>query len=125
MVRVEHKIFTVKIGNEPKHFNKSQVIPVPDHPDKELEWILKGTSQFNSDKTRLEIIESIKNNDNSYDSDKANAAFAKELAGLISKGVFRIVLKKYVEKVANILGSRSILYIKNIKTGEEKYRLVS
>lgn len=58
-------------------------------------------------------IEIIKKSDIRYGREKGNVTFAKAISGFISKGVFRVVVKEYVEHGANILGSCFILRIKN------------
>lgn len=60
VLRVKDKIITVRIGKDAKQFNKSHVLPIPDHPDKEMERLLKGISQFNTETPRIQIIEIIK-----------------------------------------------------------------
>lgn len=45
-----------------------------------------------------------------------------ELAGLAKRGVFEVVCREDVPKDANIMGSRFVLAIKNVGSGEEVYK---
>ncbi len=53
---------------------------------------------------------------------KMRAAIQKEISGLLERGTFKIVLRSEVPEGANILGGRLVLCIKDVNTGEEKYR---
>ncbi len=70
----------------------------------------------------VNIIELIEKGDPRATSPKMRAAMQKEIEGLMKRGTFKIVLKEEVPENANILGGRLLLVIKDVNTGEERYK---
>ena len=79
-------------------------------------------SPLKTNEPRIQIIEIIKSSDPRYNSPEANEAFAKELAGLIDQGVFKVVIEEELPDDPNVLVARFILCIKDINTGNEKFK---
>lgn len=91
--------------------------------DPEIKHLHKEIFHFTPGNPRILITEIIKKTDLRLYLEAANKAYAKELVGLIERSVFRVVVKDDIEDVANMLGSRFILYIKATNADEEKYKV--
>ena len=122
-LRESQKSSTIDIAGKAKTFSITQVLPNEGRGRKEEVKRLRTTmSPLKTNETRIQIIEIIKSSDPRYNYPEANEAFAKELAGLIDQGVFKVVIEEELRDDPNVLGAWFILCIKDINTGNEKFK---
>lgn len=71
--------------------------------------------QFQSDQpTRIYVPEVPEPNDSRPNLSKLTESKIRELDGLASRGVFEIVLKRYIPEDANILGNNFVIFISSL-----------
>lgn len=107
-----------------KHFNITQVVPMPqDQGDRELKRLLEGMEQFRSNPPPgVFVTETLHPADPRERSGMFDQAKALELAGLAERGTYEIVFKEDFPENANILGGRFVHAIKNLNTEEEVHK---
>ena len=122
--RVCEKEIYVEVKGVEKHFNISQILPEPKaRGDAELKRLLAGMEQFKSDPPPgVYVTEVLHPADKRGHTELFDLAKAKEMAGLVERGVYEVVCKGDVPSDANVLGGRFVLAIKNIGTKEELYK---
>lgn len=120
---MEKEIYVDWDGVE-KHYNLSQVIPMPkSQGDRELKRLLEGMEQFKSNlPPGVLVTEVLHPADSRGRSSMFEEAKAKDLAGIAERCVYEVVCKEEVSPHANVLDGRFILAIKNVNTDEEVYK---
>ena len=114
----------LKVKDVEKHFNISQILPEPKQQgDLELTRILSGMEQFQSEPPPgVYIIEVLHPADRRSRTGIFDAAKAKELEGLVQKGVNKVLCKEDIPEGANVLCGQFVLAIKDIGTEQEVYK---
>lgn len=115
MNEMQDKSVWISDGPRVSKMNISQVLP--DTADDEDHWtiikLLRSIRQFNTGgPSRIMISEVLEPNDERSWSPQFEEAKQKEIAGLIEKVAFKIVLKNKVPEEANILDERFVLATK-------------
>lgn len=82
----------------------------------EIQRLNAAMPYFKTNAPEVMITEIIKSSDPCYRSQEATAPSAKERAGLIERGTFRMSIKEDLPDDANVLGSRYFLCIKDFNT---------
>lgn len=74
------------------------------------------------DTAKGNVVEIIKKRDPRAKSSRMKEAIRKEIAGLLERGVFKVIMKEDIPKNANVMGGRSVICIKETGTQEERYK---
>lgn len=102
----------------------SHVIAQPsDEEANAVSTLLKRLSPLNSQPLpHILLTEILKPNDQRCESSQFDLSKAKEIVGLLDKNAFRVVLKEEIKPVANVLGGRFVLTIKQKNTDQELFK---